>query len=199
MKLLTGGEFFAGFEREVREEAEKRAKWKREQESAIKMWQREMRAKGFLTGPYGVMYHPETREAYEWRGGAEGGPVAVPYPFREGAVFLEGLRLFQEGAVFTKPTVFRGIAGEGGETEILTPESLIRRVVREEAGRDGGGGTVIIQSGAMPIQFPNVTSFQDWFDADPGLIKQVTERKILQAMKTLARESKISKESVMMR
>lgn len=57
--------------------------------------------------------------------------------FRRGGVFQEGARMFQEGAVFTKPRAFLGVAGEGGETEILSPESTMRRIVREEAGGRG--------------------------------------------------------------
>jgi hypothetical protein len=55
----------------------------------------------------------------------------------------------------------------------------------------GGSGIVV------NIQFPNVTSFQDWMAASPALIKEVTERKILTAFKSLENEGKISKGTVL--
>jgi hypothetical protein len=44
----------------------------------------------------------------------------------------------------------------------------------------------------VSIQFPNVSSFKDWEDADPQVIKDVFEKKILDVMKLLARENKMS-------
>jgi len=41
------------------------------------------------------------------------------------------------------------------------------------------------------IQFPEVTTFRDWIEADPELIKEVTERKLLQAFETLAIEGRM--------
>jgi len=125
---------------------------------------------GFGGGPYG------------WQG------------LKEGAAFLEGIKLLQGGAVFNKPTFFRAIAGEGGEPEFLSPESLLRKVVREEIQRVPSTYNL----GPINVQFPNVTSFQDWLNADPGTIKAIFDRKIYPAMKMSAREGRISKEALLM-
>jgi len=47
------------------------------------------------------------------------------------------------------------------------------------------------------VEFPNVSSFEDWRNADIGTIKEIFERKILEAMRMSAEEGKISKASVM--
>jgi hypothetical protein len=51
-----------------------------------------------------------------------------------------------------------------------------------------GGGMSI---GQVIIQFPNVTTFSDWMAAPPSLIKEVTEKKIFEAFRSLAREGKM--------
>jgi len=58
----------------------------------------------------------------------------------------------------------------------------------------GMGGTRI---GTVIIQFPEVTTFQDWMDASPARVKEVTERKILQALSTLEDEGKIAEGTVL--
>jgi len=54
----------------------------------------------------------------------------------------------------------------------------------------GGGGGVTISN--IQIQFPGVTSFQDWLKADPKLIKEVVEKKMLQAFSQLSKEGKMT-------
>jgi len=72
----------------------------------------------------------------------------------------------------------------GGE-EIVTPQQQ-----RRGAGRGVSIGTIL-------IQFPNVTSFSDWMNASPAVVKQVTERKILQALSTLEDEGKVKEGTVL--
>ena len=72
----------------------------------------------------------------------------------------------------------------GGE-EIITPQQK----------RSGAGKSISIQG--IYIQFPNVTTFSDWMNASPALVKQVTERKILQALSTLEDEGKIKEGTVL--
>jgi hypothetical protein len=90
---------------------------------------------------------------------------------------------FQGGGVVPGPEGRpRAILAHGGE-EILTPQERRR-----------GRGVYI---GTIEIQFPNVTTFQDWIEAPPGRVKEVTERKILQAMSTLEDEGKIKEGTVL--
>ena len=60
---------------------------------------------------------------------------------------------FREGNIFTRPTSLYASSGrevqfgDGGEPEILAPESKLRRIVQEElraAGRAGAGGSITI-------------------------------------------------------
>jgi hypothetical protein len=72
----------------------------------------------------------------------------------------------------------------GGE-QIITPQQQRRGI---------GGGVSI---GTIEIQFPSVTTFSDWMNASPAVIKQVTERKILQALSTLEDEGKVKEGTVL--
>jgi hypothetical protein len=72
----------------------------------------------------------------------------------------------------------------GGE-QVITPQQQ----------RRGMGGGVSI--GTIMIQFPNVTTFSDWMNASPAIIKQVTENKILQAFATLEDEGKVKQGTVL--
>lgn len=72
----------------------------------------------------------------------------------------------------------------GGE-RILTPQQQRRGI---------GGGVNI---GTIEIIFPEITSFSDWMNASPAVIKQVTERKILQALSTLEDEGKVKEGTVL--
>ena len=199
-RLVSGKSFIGGFlggPMESEYSIERRKRFERERAGKEEQWKAQMLNKGFLIGWYGTMYHPETKEAYRWTGPGAEDYEAIEYPTyvaAQGAAFLEGLKLLQGGAVFNKPTFFRAIAGEGGEPEFLSPESLLRKIVREEIQRVPS----TYSFGPINIDFPNVTSFQDWLDADPGTIKLVFDRKIYQAMKTSAREGRISKEALLM-
>lgn len=69
------------------------------------------------------------------------------------------------------------------------------RVITPQQQRMGMGGGVNI--GTIEIIFPEVTSFSDWMNASPAVIKQVTERKILQALSTLEDEGKVKEGTVL--
>jgi hypothetical protein len=74
----------------------------------------------------------------------------------------------------------RLIVAHGGE-EFRTPA--------QQRMREGIPREIIIEN--IQIQFPEVTTFRDWIEADPALIKEVTEMKILDALKTLGEEGKV--------
>jgi hypothetical protein len=61
-------------------------------------------------------------------------------------------------------------------------------------GSSGGGGGFGggVSIGNINIQFPNVTTFSDWMAAPPSLVKEVTEKKIFEAFRSLAREGKMT-------
>jgi len=199
-RLVSGKSFIGGFmggPMESEYSIERRRRFERERAGKEEEWRAQKLKEGFLIGWYGTMYHPETKEAFRWVGPGAQDQEAIEYPTyvaAQGAAFLEGIKLLQGGAVFNKPTFFRAIAGEGGEPEFLSPESLLRKVVREEVQRVPS----TYNFGPINVQFPNVTSFQDWLDADPGTIKVIFDRKIYQAMKMSAREGRISKEALLM-
>jgi len=69
------------------------------------------------------------------------------------------------------------------------------RVITPQQQRRGVGGGVNI--GTIQILFPNVTTFSDWMNASPALVKQVTENKILQAFATLEDEGKVKQGTVL--
>ena len=66
-------------------------------------------------------------------------------------------------------------------------------LTRSQQSQMGMGTGVYIQK--IEIIFPNVTSFQDWINADPIIIKEITERKLLEAFKDLANEGKMEEVS----
>lgn len=72
---------------------------------------------------------------------------AKPALFTEQNVMriADTLPRFANGGVITDPTI--GLIGEGGKTEIVTPEPLLRSIVRDESGRgfSGSGMTASIQ------------------------------------------------------
>lgn len=72
----------------------------------------------------------------------------------------------------------------GGE-RILTPQ-------QQRMGIGSG-----INIGRIEIIFPEVTSFSDWMNASPAIIKQVTEKKILQALSSLEDEGKVKEGTVL--
>lgn len=82
----------------------------------------------------------------------------------------------EEGGIAMKPML--KVVGD-------VPEAIIPLSKLQTPGRGG----IVIEN--LNIQFPEVTTFQDWVEADPELIKEVTERKILPAFKILAEEGKV--------
>lgn len=66
--------------------------------------------------------------------------AALPFPanlLASGGAILAikalfaGVRGMKEGAVFDKPTFVQAVMGEGGETEVLAPESKLKEIFRE--------------------------------------------------------------------
>lgn len=90
------------------------------------------------------------------------------------ALATNAISKFAEGGIVTKPTL--GLVGEAG-SEAIIPLSKMNK-----------GMGVHIEK--IIIQFPNVTTFQDWLDADPTRIKDITELKIMEALEALSREGK---------
>lgn len=93
---------------------------------------------------------------------------------------------FAHGGIVTSPTL--GILGEAGPEAVIPLSSGRAASAIDSLG--GGGSRVDI--GNIIIQFPNVTSFQDWLDADPEMIKEITERKLFDAFQTLADEGRMT-------
>lgn len=79
-----------------------------------------------------------------------------------------------KGGIVTGPTV--ALIGEAG------PEAVIP--LKDGIGAGIGGLTI----GDIIIQFPNVTSFADWYNADPNLLKEATRRKLVPVLRDLHKE-----------
>jgi len=88
---------------------------------------------------------------------------------------------FEFGGIVPGPEGQPRLAVVHGGEEFRTPaqQRMAEGIPRE----------IIIES--INIQFPEVTTFQDWIEADPSLIKEVTERKLLESFKLLAEEGKM--------
>jgi hypothetical protein len=100
--------------------------------------------------------------------------------------FVGSLFHFQSGGTLNEPVVGVGRSGQmysfaehGAET--FAP-----------LGSSGGGMGGGVNIGSINIQFPNVTTFSDWMAAPPSLVKEVTEKKIFEAFRSLAREGKMT-------
>ena len=97
---------------------------------------------------------------------------------------ISSVPMMAEGGIVDKATMV--VAGERGREAIIPLDSMKGKSILSGAG----GGAVNIQ--AINIQFPNVSNFSDWLAADPKVIKDVVEKKILQAFNQLAKEGKMS-------
>lgn len=86
------------------------------------------------------------------------------------------------------------VPGAEGEPRMAMVHGGERIVTPQEQRRGMGGGVTI---GKIEIQFPNVTTFSDWMNASPALVKRVTETKILQALSTLETEGKVKEGTVL--
>lgn len=62
---------------------------------------------------------------------------------------LSGIPKFAKGGIVTSPTL--AMVGEGGEPEIISPDSKMRKIVREESG--GGGGQLTARIEGRDIVF----------------------------------------------
>jgi len=60
----------------------------------------------------------------------------------------------QMGALFTRPTL--ATVAETGKPEIVSPEPLMRKIVREEGGRNAAPTNVVVN-----LSFPNILSAED--------------------------------------
>jgi len=80
------------------------------------------------------------------------------------------------GGIVTGPTL--ALIGEEG------PELVIPLKGGSVASMGIGGNAPI----NITIQFPNVTSFQDWYDANPALLKNVTKNKLVPIFRELKQE-----------
>lgn len=76
-----------------------------------------------------------------------------------------------------------------------TGEAVLNRRATASIGSSGvralnsGRGIGSPSIGQMTIQFPNVTSFQDWMNASPEMVMEVTRRKIIPALESLGRQN----------
>lgn len=86
------------------------------------------------------------------------------------------------------------VPGAEGEPVLATVHGG-EKIITPQQQRRGAGSGVNIQQ--IIIQFPEVTSFSDWMNASPAVIKQVTERKILQALSSLEDEGKVKEGTVL--
>jgi len=98
---------------------------------------------------------------------------------------ISSIPMMAEGGIVDKATMV--VAGERGREAIIPLNSAQGKSIL--GGGSGGGGVNI---GTIQIQFPNVSSFQDWLKADPKVIKDVVEKKMLQAFNQLAKEGKMT-------
>jgi len=99
---------------------------------------------------------------------------------------------FEKGGIVGAPTL--GLMGENNKKEAIIPlESATGKkllgIGDNKGSSAGAAGGVIIQR--IDINFPNVQSFQEWLDADPKIIKNVVEKKLLQAFAQLSKEGKM--------
>jgi len=97
---------------------------------------------------------------------------------------IASIPLMAEGGIVSKGQQF--IAGEAGKEAIIPLDSPTGKKLLGS----GNSGGVNIES--IQILFPNVSSFDDWLKADPKIIKDVVERKILQAFNQLSKEGKMT-------
>ncbi len=117
-----------------------------------------------------------------WAVASLGGPLAVPIAAASSALILPNIigqlaaidsAGAEHGAIIDRPTNIR--AGEGYKKEIIMPLT-------------SGLPASAISIQNIIIQFPNVSSVQDWIDLPPSEMKEITRRKILVAFNALARE-----------
>ena len=95
---------------------------------------------------------------------------------------------FEKGGIVKEQTI--GVLVEGGKKEAVIPlDSPTGKRILGTDRTESTSSSVNINS--IVIQFPNVSSFEDWRRADPRVIKDVMEKKMLYAMKMLANEGKI--------
>ncbi len=72
-------------------------------------------------------------------------PNSIPIPFAPDIDLPDNpVPMFGNGAVVSRATL--AVVGEvPGETEIVTPEKLMRRIIREEGGARGGGSPIYVE------------------------------------------------------
>ena len=117
-----------------------------------------------------------------WASVAGAGPLAPILAAAQTALIVGNIRgqfaqvdAMAKGGIVTSPRL--ALIGEAG------PEAVIP-LSRTNTGMSSSA--ISIQS--INIQFPNVSTLQDWIDADPAKIKEICRRKILVAFQELDKE-----------
>jgi len=88
----------------------------------------------------------------------------------------------QHGFYTKKPTL--AAVAETGVPEIVSPEPVMRRIVREESG----GGVYI---GEVKMEFPNITSLDELRNADQAMINAIFVEKFIPAIRYAKRRALI--------